>query len=73
MSELSQILQHLKRPEYVHILINPLPLYGMMIGAALLLGGFIFKSRNVQIASLILIAGIGLATWPVVEYGQKGY
>ena len=73
MEELRMVLEHLKQPEYIHVLINPLPLYGMMIGAFLLLGGLLRKSKETQVAALILIAVIGAATWVVVKYGQKGY
>ena len=73
MQELRMLLEHLKQPEYIHVLINPLPLYGMMIGTFLLLGGLLLKRGDVQIAALILIAGTGAGTWIVVEYGQKGY
>jgi len=39
MTELQQMLEALKRPEYVHVLLNPLPIYGMVIAlVALVLG-----------------------------------
>lgn len=73
MEELLAFFSHLKQPEYVHVLLNPLPLYGMIISGVLLLLGLIFKSKEVQMAALILVTGIGLITWPAVEFGQGGY
>jgi hypothetical protein len=60
MSELHLFLQHLSQPEYVHVLLNPLPVYGMAAGS-FVLGVSVFK-RNVS-----------LLTWAAIQYGEKGY
>lgn len=73
MSELRTIIEHLKQPEYVHVLLNPLPLYGMAIGAAILLGALLTKNDSVRRAALTVIAVTGLGTGIVIRYGIKGY
>lgn len=67
------ILDHLKQPEYVHVIINHLPLYGMAIGAALLAAALPRKSVDLRVAALALIALAGAAAWVVGRAGRMGY
>lgn len=73
MNDLQALLMHLKQPEYIHVLINPLPLYGMAAGAFMLVMSWLLKSPQEQKAALLWIALMGVATWFVVRYGMKGY
>jgi hypothetical protein len=73
MTELQMALGHLKQPEYIHVLLNPLPVWGMAIGLLLLLAGLLRKSRETQFAGLWVIAIVGAVTWFVVDYGHRGY
>jgi hypothetical protein len=67
------IVAHLKQPEYVHVLLNPLPIYGLALGGLALVLGMVMKSRPAQITALVLIfIGAGSAI-PVVHYGDAGY
>jgi hypothetical protein len=67
------ILAHLRQPEYVHVLLNPLPIYGLALGALALIVAMILKSRPAQITALIIIfIGAG-STIPVIHYGDAGY
>lgn len=70
---IATLSQDLSQPEYIHVLINPLPVYGLMIAVAGLVIGLIQRSRSTQIAMLILICLCGLIAWPVVHYGEEGY
>ena len=36
MKEIMMMMHHMSQPEYVHVLLNPMPLYGMAAGAFLL-------------------------------------
>ncbi len=70
---IASLLQDLSQPEYVHVLINPLPVYGLavgIIGLAIALGQ---RSRRAQIATLILILLCAAIAWPVVHYGGAAY
>jgi hypothetical protein len=73
MTELQQLFHTLKQPEYVHVLLNPLPVYGTAIGILGLVIAWILRSRPAQIVALILVAiGCG-SVWPVMEYGEHAY
>ena len=37
------LLRDLQQPEYVHVLLNPLPVYGLLIGLIGLVLGLIFR------------------------------
>ena len=45
MNEWEQVLRILKQPEYVHVLLNPLPVYGMVCGILALIVALFLKSR----------------------------
>src|SRR5881296_2256026 len=67
------MLDELKRPEYIHVLLNPLPVYATAMGVTGLLVALLLRSRPAQIVGLVIILiGCG-SVWPVVEYGEKGY
>ena len=73
MSELQQILQHLRQPEYVHVVLNPLPVYLTAAGVLALAMALLLRSRQAQLVSLIVVLIGCAAVWPVVYYGQAGY
>jgi len=67
------ILAHLRQPEYIHVLLNPLPIYGIALGIIALIVAMVLKSRQAQITALIILfIGAG-STIPVVHYGDAGY
>jgi hypothetical protein len=60
-------------PEYVHILINPMPVYGMAMGILALAGAFLMRNKNAQLIGLCLIIIAAASAWPVAHYGQNAY
>jgi hypothetical protein len=66
-------LRGLRQPEYVHVLLNPLPVYGLLISWIALIAALISKSRRAQIVTLILVFTTSLSAWPVYEFGEDGY
>ena len=61
------------KAEYVHVLLNPLPVYGLTIGILVLAAGLISRSkaaRNIGLAVIVLCA---VSAWPVLVYGQHAY
>ncbi|MGE5209376.1 MAG: hypothetical protein ACM3KL_08605 [Alphaproteobacteria bacterium] len=66
-------IRGLRQPEYVHVLLNPLPVYGLLISWIGLIAALISKSRRAQIVMLILVFITSLSAWPVYEFGQQGY
>jgi hypothetical protein len=65
------ILRDLRQPEYIHVLINPLPVYGLAIGLVGLIVAFFLRSRRAQIATLILVLICSASAWPVYEFGEQ--
>jgi hypothetical protein len=53
--------QHLNSPEYMHVLLNPIPVYGLAIGVAGLLLAVIARSRPAIVVGLTLVFLSGLS------------
>lgn len=70
---LASFSQDLSQPEYIHVLINPLPVYGLAIGVIGLIIGLILRSRSAQIATLALVLLCSSAAWPVAHYGDEAF
>jgi glucan phosphoethanolaminetransferase (alkaline phosphatase superfamily) len=73
MSFVETFSQDLSQPEYVHVLINPLPVYGLAMGVLALLVAFMIRSRRAQVVALVLIVVSAASAWPAFIYGEKGY
>ena len=67
------LLRDLRQPEYIHVLINPLPIYGLAMGWIGLIVAVFLRSRRAQIATLSLVLIAAAAAWPVYEFGEKAY
>jgi hypothetical protein len=66
-------LRGLRQPEYVHVLLNPLPVYGLLISWIALIAALISKGRRALIVTLILVFMTSISAWPVYEFGEEGY
>jgi hypothetical protein len=67
------LVRDLRQPEYIHVLLNPLPVYGLLVGWVGLVIGLALRSRRAQIATLTLVLLSSSSAWPVYEFGQQGY
>jgi hypothetical protein len=67
------LIRGLRQPEYVHVLLNPLPVYGLLISWIGLIAALTLKSRRAQIVTLLLVFITSISAWPVFEFGQQGY
>ena len=56
--------QHLSDPEYMHVLLNPLPVYGLAIAVIGLALALIFRSRPAIVVALALVS---TSTWSAVR------
>jgi hypothetical protein len=63
----------LHHPEYVHVLLNPLPVYGLAVATLGLIVGLLMRQRAAQCVGLLLVAITAGSAWPVIEYGEHGY
>jgi plastocyanin len=71
---IANMLQQLwQQPEYVHVLINPLPVYGLVMGLIALLISICQRSRRAMIAALIIVLISAASAWPVYHFGQRSY
>jgi hypothetical protein len=70
---IDSFLRGLRQPEYVHVLLNPLPVYGLLVSWIALIAALISKSRRALIVTLILVFMTSISAWPVFEFGQQGY
>src|SRR6266481_8454038 len=66
-------IRSLRQPEYVHVLLNPLPVYGLLISWLGLVAAVISKSRRALIVALILVFITSISAWPTFEFGEEGY
>jgi hypothetical protein len=67
------LVRDLRQPEYIHVLLNPLPVYGLLVGWVGLVIGLALRSRRAQIATLTLVLLSSISAWPVYEFGEQGY
>jgi hypothetical protein len=71
-SLLSEFLHELHQPEYVHVLLNPLPVYGLALALLALVLALVFRSRGAQVVALILVVLTAAMAWPVAYFGSAG-
>jgi hypothetical protein len=67
------LLRDLRQPEYVHVLLNPLPIYGLASGWIGLIITLFLRSRRAQSATLALVLISSVSAWPVYEFGEQAY
>ncbi len=70
---IDSVIRGLRQPEYVHVLLNPIPVYGLLVAWIGLVISFFLKSRRAQIATLVLVLLTAGSAWPVSEFGEQGY
>jgi disulfide bond formation protein DsbB len=69
----STLQEHLSRPEYMHILINPLPVYGLAIAIVVLIIALAARNRVALVTALVLVLLTSLSAWPTYLYGEAAY
>ena len=67
------MIEHLSKPEYVHVLVNPLPVYGLAVGMVGLMIALFLKTKSARVTALTLVMVSAAAAWPVYYYGEAGY
>ena len=73
MSGWELLRAHLKQPEYLHVLLNPLPIYGLACGFLASCIALLFQERRAHWVALAIVFVSALAAWPVAELGEAGY
>jgi hypothetical protein len=64
-------VRDLRQPEYLHVLLNPIPVYGLAIALLGLLISIVMRTRTAQVAALALVLVSAGMAWPVFELGEK--
>lgn len=64
------ILRALQQPEYLHVLINPLPVYGLAVALVGLIAAMCMRTRGGEIIALVLIFVCAASAWPAAHYGE---
>ncbi|PZR76274.1 MAG: hypothetical protein DLM73_02905 [Chthoniobacterales bacterium] len=67
------ILRDLRQPEYLHVLLNPLPVYGLAIALFGLIAAMYLGSRGGKLTALVLIFACAISAWPVAQHGEEAY
>src|SRR3954466_1723416 len=64
------ILRELQQPEYLHVLLNPLPVYGLAVATFGLIAALYLGTRGGQVTALVLVFACAASAWPVAHYGE---
>ena len=67
------MIAHFSEPEYVHVLLNPLPVYGLAVGVVGLIIALLLRTRPARVTALGLVMVSAASAWPVYYYGEAGY
>jgi hypothetical protein len=65
------LLRDLRQPEYIHVLLNPVPVYGLAIAWMALVIALLMRSRAAQVTALVLVFVCAGSAWPVYEFGER--
>ena len=69
----TELLAALRQPEYLHVLLHPLPIYGLAAGVLSLVLAVVFRNRGAQAIALVLIVLTAASAWLVAHYGHAAY
>ena len=67
------LLRDLRQPEYLHVLINPLPVYGLGAGLVALIVALFLRNRAAHVTALVIIFISAAAAYPVAYLGHAAY
>jgi hypothetical protein len=70
---IDQLLRDFRQPEYLHVLINQLPILGLAMGCIGLIAALLLRSRAAKIATLIIVLLSAASAWPTYEFGEQAY
>ena len=66
--ELTTLWQSVRDPEYAHLLLESLPLYGLAFGLTLLVVAFVVSERKSRLLALGLILISCASVWPYLDF-----
>lgn len=63
----------LPQPEYLHVLLNHLPIVGLAVASLVLIGAVAVRNRAAALIGLALVAVLAASAWFVIESGESAY
>lgn len=69
--ELLSLWQNVRDPEYLHLLLEPLPLYGLGIGLTFVIVSFVFGELKSRMLALGIICVSCASVWPYIDLRDK--
>jgi hypothetical protein len=67
------LLRDLRQPEYLHVLLNPLPVYGLGAGLVALIVALFLQNRAAHVTALVIVLISSAAVFPVTYLGHQAY
>jgi len=67
LREFAHLTEKLKDPEYLHLLLEPIMIWGLAIGVIAFLFAFFFGERKMQLVALAVIIASSLAVGPYLK------
>ncbi|MGZ5538352.1 MAG: hypothetical protein ACXWG0_07475 [Chthoniobacterales bacterium] len=67
------MLEHFGNPEYLHVLLNPLPVYGLAVGLLGLIIALLTRTRAARVTALAIVFVSTISAAPVYHYGEAAY
>jgi hypothetical protein len=69
--ELTTLWQSVRDPEYMHLLLDSVPLYGLGFGLAFLLVTFLVGEKKARMFALLVICISCVSVWPYIDLRVK--
>ena len=69
--ELTTLWQSICDPEYLHLLLEPLPLFGLGLGLVFLIISFVFREGRSRMLALGIICVSCASVWPYIDLREK--
>jgi hypothetical protein len=67
------VVSQLQNPAYLHVILNHLPIIGMVMGIIALLVGLFLRQPAALVPGLAVVLIAGISAWPVYETGSAAY
>lgn len=65
--------EELQQPEYLHVLLNHLPIYGLAVALLSLALALVTRNRGAQWIALVCVLVTAGSAWPVYASGEAAY
>lgn len=69
--ELTTLWLNIRDPEYLHLLLEPLPLFGLGLGLTFVIVSFVFSEVRSRMLALAVICLSCASVWPYVDLRDK--